>query len=143
MRGRPFLIISVLALFAISCGEIEKALQETEKTWRGTWRVATVTLDGENQPAYSAVWTLNDNEWRLVTAVCEASGPLSSNGNDLSLTVGATTCQRRRRANASQWRPSRAATGRRPYHRRAIHESHRHRIQRARQAVPLQNQHLL
>lgn len=81
-----------LALLIASCGQIEEALRQEEKTWRGTWKVNSVTLDGESYPTYAAVWTLNDNDWRLVTSVCQAQGPLSSDGSNLTLTVESTTC---------------------------------------------------
>ena len=96
----PGVIIAGAAAFTLmtilsSCGSVEDTIDELtgEKIgWKGTWTINSATLDGQPFSALGGIWVLNDNDWSLSTIVCQANGSLSSNGNNLTLTVTSTNC---------------------------------------------------
>lgn len=82
-------IISFLLLFMVACGGGGSG---SDGSWVGTWKVISAVLNGDSAPTFNGVLDLTDSSWTLTTVICSASGALTSNGNDLSITVGSTSC---------------------------------------------------
>ncbi|VAX17730.1 hypothetical protein MNBD_NITROSPINAE04-1756 [hydrothermal vent metagenome] len=88
-------IIAFLLLFMVACsgGDGDDAQSSASGgSWIGTWKAISAVLNGESAPTFNGVWELSDSSWTLTTVVCSASGTLTSSGNNLTLTVGSTTC---------------------------------------------------